>query len=309
MRRLFILLIAITFTSAINSQTNKIDTNYATRAVSAVWMPDGKSVLIAMVKHHRTDRSAPFSSKVFKYDLGSKRVTPLFDNGSNLAPSPDGKTIAFLKRDDNKRTDIYFFNTVTKKETALKTDTSGKNSLSWSPDGKYLMYNIATKGTGQHSVIDICVLNIATKQIKQISQSGKDKSYDPNWCPDSKKIVYYFEKGDGRDQIWLTDINGSFHSNLTNDTTTHNYFPSWFDEQTILYTQAPETIMLMNSDGSNKRKIGGISSYHVKYNTAAGKFVYVRTETDNNVVLYDWKKKTQTIILDGTKMIVNFDQR
>jgi len=168
------------------------------------------------------------------------------------------------------------------------------------------VYNVSHSGTGQHATIDICVLNIATKQIKQITQSGKDKSYDPNWCPDSKKIVYYLEKGDGRDQIWLTDINGSFHTNLTNDTTTHNYFPSWFDEQTIFYTQDPETILMMNLNGSNRRKIEGINSYHIKYNSGAGKFVYVNTESDNNVMVYDWKKKTSTVMLDGTKMIDRF---
>jgi len=305
MKPLFILLVTITITNTIKPQTNKIDTNYATRAVSAVWMPDGKSLLIAVVKYHKRGQ-APFTSKVFNYDLGSKQLTYLFDNGSNLASTLDGKTIAFLKRDDNKRTDIYFFNTVTKKETVLKTDTSRKNSLKWSPDGKNLLYNISHGGTGQHATIDICVLNIATKQIKQITQSGKDKSYDPNWCPDSKKIVYYLEKGDGHDQIWLTDINGSFHTNLTNDTTTHNYFPSWFDKQTILYTQSPEIITLMNVNDRKKSKVEGINAEQVKYNAASGKFVYVTTETDNNVVLYDWKNKTRAIVVDGTKMIDKF---
>jgi len=303
MRPIFILLITVNFTTTIISQTNKVDTNYASRAVSAVWMPAGRSLLISVVKYHKTDRKASFFSKVFNYDISSKQLTPLLENGSNLAPSPDGKTIAFLKRDDNKRSDIYFYNIATKQETIFKTDTSRKNSLSWSPDGKNLLYNISHGGTGQQSTIDICVLNISTKQIKQITQNSKDKSYDPNWCPDSKKIVYYLEKGDGHDQIWLTDISGSFHTNLTNDTTTHNYFPSWLDEQTILYTQSPETIMLMNVIDRKKSRIEEINAEQVKYNIASGNFVYVTTETDNYVVLYDWKNKKQTTILDGTKMI------
>ena len=110
MKTLFILIVTIVFTNPVKSQTSKIDTNYATRAVSAVWMPDGKSLLIAVVKYHKRGQ-APFTSKVFNYDLDTKLLTPLFDNAGNLAPSPDGKTIAFLKRDDRKRTDIYFFNT------------------------------------------------------------------------------------------------------------------------------------------------------------------------------------------------------
>jgi Tol biopolymer transport system component len=306
MKSLFILLFAVVFISAARSQTNKADTNYATRATSAVWMPDGRSLLIAVVKYHKTDQKAPFFSKVFNYDISSKQLNPLLENGSNLAPSPDGKTIAFLKRNDNKRADIYFYNTATKQETIFKTDTSRKNSLSWSPDGKNLLYNISHDGTGQSATIDICVLNIATKQINQITQSGKNKSYDPNWCPDSKKIVYYLEKGDGHDQIWLTDLNGSFHTNLTNDTTTHNYFPSWFDEQTILYTQSPENIMMMNVNDKMKKKIEGVNAEHVKYNSARGNFVYVTTETDNYVFLYDWRNKKQTTILDGTKMTEKF---
>ena len=90
------------------SQTEKVDPNYATRAVSAVWMPDGKALLIAVVKYHKTNQQAPFFSKVFQYNLSSKQLIPLFENGSNLAPSPDGKKIAFLKRNDNKRADIFF---------------------------------------------------------------------------------------------------------------------------------------------------------------------------------------------------------
>jgi Tol biopolymer transport system component len=307
MKKAFILLITLVSAWVVKSQTDKLDTNYATRAVAATWVPDGRSLLISVVKYHKTDRQAPFFSKVFKYDLGSKQLTSLFENGSNLAPSPDGKAIAFLKRDDDKRTDIYSYNTETKQERIFYTDSSRKNALEWSPDGTNLLYNISHSGIGQHSTIDICVLNITTKQVKQITQSGKeDKSYDPNWCPNSKKIVYYLEKGDGHDQIWLTDLSGSFHTNLTNDTTTHNYFASWFDEQTVLYTQNPETIILMNINDKSRRKVEGINSEHVKYNAVAGKFAYINNETDNNVILYDWKKKTRSAILDGAKMIDKF---
>lgn len=288
------------------SQTNKIDTNYATRAVSAVWMQDGRSLLIGVVRYHKTKDNS-FSSRVFKYDIASKQLTPLLDNANNLAPSPDGKTIAFFNIYDNKKNHIHVFDLGTKKEFVLYTDTSSKNALEWSPDGRYLVYNASSKGEGQSSTIDICVLNIATKKVKQVTNSGNDKAYDPGWSPDSKKIVYYLEKGDGHDQIWLTDINGSFHTNLTNDTTTHNYFASWFDEQTILYTQSPETIILMNVNDRKKSKVEGINSEQVKYNSTAGKFVYVtNTETENNVTLFDWKTKQKTILVDGIKMTNKF---
>lgn len=281
------------------------DTNYASRAVSAGWMPDGRSVLISIVKYHRTDQKAPFFSKTFQYQIASKQILPLLKNASNLAPSPGGKKIGFLKRNDNKRNDIYLFDLATKKETLFYTDTLRKNSLKWSPDGKNLVYNIST-GAGPSATIEICVLNTATKQMKQITHSGKDKSYDPNWSPDSRRIVYYVEKGDNHDQIWLTDLDGSFHTNLTNDTATHNYFPSWFDDNTILYTQEPGTIMVMNADGRYKKRIEGINNDQAKYNAKAEKFIYVNTEAENTVILFDARTKQKTILLDGTKMIDKF---
>ena len=94
---------------------------------------------------------------------------------------------------------------------------------------------------------------------------------------------------------------------LQNDTTTHNYFPSWFDEQTILYTQSPETITLMNENDRKKSKIEGINADQAKYNSGTGKFVYVTsTESENAVILFDWKTKRKTIVVDGIKMANKF---
>jgi Tol biopolymer transport system component len=279
------------------AQPAPIDTNYTARAVSIEWMPDGKGILLSVVKFHKTDRNAPFYSKVLRYDLSSKQLEPVMENAGNLAPSPDGNQIAYMRRVDPKRADIYIYTVATKQDRLLPTDTMRKNSLSWSPDGKKLLYNI-NKGSGRNGTVEICVYDLASGQIKQVTQSGDHKSYTPQWCPDSKKIVYYLEKGDSHDQIWLTDIDGSFHTNLTNDTSTHNYFPAWFDEKTILYTRNPDQVIMMNIDGSNKKKVEGIQSFQVKFSPRAGMMGYIQSDPVNQVVLFDWKKKTNTVILD-----------
>ena len=62
----------------------------------------------------------------------------------------------------------------------------------------------------------------------------------------------------------------------------------------------------MNVNERTRKKVEGINAEHVKYNSAAGKFVYVNSETDNNVVLYDLRTKKQTILFDGTKMIEKY---
>ena len=49
--------------------------------------------------------------------------------------------------------------------------------------------------------------------------------------------------------------------------------------------------MLMNSDGNNKQKIEGINSTPVKYNAKAGQLAYIKSEEENKLILFDWKRK------------------
>ena len=93
----------------VKAQPGTTDTNYTTRISSTEWMPDGRGILLGIIKHHKTHQQAPFFSKVFLYDVQTGQLKYLFDDGSNLAPSPDGKMIAFLKRSERKKTDIFFF--------------------------------------------------------------------------------------------------------------------------------------------------------------------------------------------------------
>lgn len=306
MQRLFLLFIVISFAVVSRGLANTEDSNYVTRISSFTWMPDGKAILLGIVKHHKTNHQAPFFSKVSLYNIQSRELKSLFDDGSNLTVSPDGKTIAFLKRNEIKRTAIYFYNMDSRQTAVLEPDTIGKYGLAWSPDGKNLVYNISKKGEGKASTVDICVLDLATKKVKKITSNTTHKSYNPEWSPDSKHIAYYLEKGDGHDQVWLTDLNGSFHKNLTNDTSTHNYYPSWIDNKTIIYTQTPALLMMMHSDGNNKQKIEGINATPVKYNAKAGQLAYIKSEEENKLILFDWKKKTAAEVLDGTKLMGQF---
>ncbi|MEI9810972.1 MAG: hypothetical protein WDO16_25545 [Bacteroidota bacterium] len=54
----------------------------------------------------------------------------------------------------------------------------------------------------------------------------------------------------------------------------------------------------MKTDGSNKQKIEGIHSFLVKYNQATKQAAYITQQPDIKLMLYDWEKKTTTILLD-----------
>lgn len=277
------------------------DSNFVTMITSANWMPDGQALLLSIVKFDKTRKSPPVS-KGFTYHLQRNKLEPLDFEGAGRAASPDGKKLVFVKTKENNKGDIYLFDLAAKMESALVVDTFHKFAPGWSPDGKKIVYNRESNGRGQHSTIEICVVDIATGSVKQITESGKHKSYSPVWAPQGDRIVYYFEKGDNRDQVWLTDAIGSFHRNLTNDTSSHNYYPSWIDENTIAYTRAPNHIMLMNPDGNNRRKLEGIQSFQLKYNPATKQAVYITQRPESKLILFNWKTKTSKVVLEQSAL-------
>lgn len=294
MKRIFFFLL---LSASLEAFTQNADTNLVTVVTTANWAPDGRSLLLKIVKFDKT-RKVPPVAKSFSFDINSRQLQPLFEGGSGLAASPDGKTIVFCKQNEKNKGDLYLYEIATKQQTALVTDTFHKFAPCWSPDGKQIVYNRESNGRGRYATIEVCVANIKTREIKQITQSSSYKSYSPEWAPEGDKIVYYLEKGDSRDQIWLTDANGSFHTNLTNDTTTLNYYPSWIDKSTIVYTLDPGSIMTIKTDGSHKQKIEGLHSFLVKYNPATKKAVYITEQPNSQLVLYDWEKKTSSTLLD-----------
>jgi len=137
MKKYFLIQILIFAGFITFSQTPQADTNYINQVTSLTWMPDGKNILLSVVKYHKTDRNAPFFSKVFQYDFQSKKLKPVMDNGSELTPSPDGKMIAYMKRNDDTRADIYLYNLETK-QAAYATQQ---------PHNKVMLYDWEKKTT------------------------------------------------------------------------------------------------------------------------------------------------------------------
>jgi Tol biopolymer transport system component len=300
MKKHFLLITLLCGISNAYSQ-DAADSNFVTMVTAVSWMPDGKSLLLNVVKFDKTRKVSPVF-KGFSFSLAKKELVPLAFEGNSRAASPDGRTLVFVKPKENNKSDIYLFDLATGKETALVVDTFSKASPNWSADGKKIAYNRESNGRGRNATLEICVVDINTKEIKQVTESGKYKSYNPVWAPEGDRIVYYFETGDNRDQVWLTDANGSFHTNLTNDTATHNFYPSWIDKHTIVYTQSPNQVMTMKTDGSKKEKVEGLSSFMVKYNPATRLAVYITQQPDSKLMLYDWKKKKNSVLLDQSAL-------
>lgn len=292
MKTISVLVSLLLTNSTLFAQGN--DTQYVNRISAFSWMPDGKSILLNVLKIDKSEKSMPVASK-YRFDINTTNIELLPIDGSGLAASPDGKSVAYIKRVNN-HDQIYAYEFVSKQHKPLVSDTLRKYAVGWSPDGNNLIYNTQT-GRGSGAEVQICIFNILTQQSAQISKNTGYRSYGPVWNPKNDKIVYFLEKGDQHDQIYLTDAKGSFYANLTNDTTTHNYSPTWLNEHSIFYIQAPDYVMTMNIDGTNRQKIEEVRTTQIKFNSRLMKAAYL--DNDGKLILVNWADKTTKVLIDA----------
>ncbi|MBP6178852.1 MAG: PD40 domain-containing protein [Anaerolineales bacterium] len=112
---------------------------------AAQWSPDSRSILLrdVVIRHDQ------FVTQLFLYDLGSGSLVDLSENESmeNIlaAWSPDGRQIAVVRRDLSvPRGDQIWLMQADGSDPRAITDTPAvlHGSLSWSPDGKYILHDL-----------------------------------------------------------------------------------------------------------------------------------------------------------------------
>lgn len=103
----------------------------------------------------------------------------------NPVMSPNGKKIVF-----NQREDLIVMN------------IDGTNRLniglgyhpSWSPDGKYIIYQIAQDDGYFITESDLYIANVSTGKIIELTSTKDQLEANPCWSPNGKQVVYNCEK-------------------------------------------------------------------------------------------------------------------
>ena len=287
------------------SQTDSMVTNVLTFN----WTPDGKSLVFTVIRGDKA-RKLPSVLSIFKLDISSGVTTLLVKNARNPNVSPQGDKMAYAKINGQglgANNDIYIYDFKKNESIPVIIDSFRKSSPSWSPDGNKLVYSVARtiKGPDQSPIetSDICIIEIKTGKVKVIAEGGPFMTQAPAWAPKGDKIAYYLEKGDNHDQIYLTNELGEFHTNLTADTSTHNYYPSWFGDK-ILFTQAPGMPTVMDAKGA-KSKINGLQAFWSIYNESADKIAFLTPGSRANpseLKLFNLKTKEIVQVLSKEKL-------
>ena len=187
--------------------------------------------------------------------------------GDEPVISPDNQLIAYIK---NKQV----WTISNDKKPAQLFETKGAvGSLSWSPDGKLLLF---TDNRGTHSLIS--VYDLATQSVRYIEPSfSRDSS--PKWSPDGEKISFIRRPGGNGEpqplleqrhspwEIWVADAgtgkgNRRWKSAETlrgSISTTHGGANlNWGAENTLIYLSYEDGwphLYAMNADSGPSRQL------------------------------------------------------
>ncbi len=173
------------------------------RYIQAKWMPDGKSIIFLA----REKANSPFQIWQVEYPGGeARRITNDANDYRYFDIASDG---SFLITSQEKE----FYNLWTvpvddfskaKQLTFSSELKHGMSGISWTPDGKKLVYALIENVTDS----SVWTLDLESLQTRQITFDEAQIDQFPKITPDGKNIIFASNRKDGF-HIWQVGIDGT----------------------------------------------------------------------------------------------------
>lgn len=141
---------------------------------------------------------------------------------SPLAWSPDGKFIAFVAYDGERRQggqELYILEPSSGQVQRLTTNTYVDDAPSWSPDSTQLAFTSTQTGYNE-----IYAINVATSERRQITYFTR--GYTPHWSPDGNWIAFESNLDYNRD-LYIIHPDGYGLRRLTYRHSAVDLLPAW----------------------------------------------------------------------------------
>jgi Tol biopolymer transport system component len=208
------------------------------------WSPEGKRLLVSVIER-KPDWSDYDAEKwrLFVVDLESGALRRIETGSSFGCFSPDGKRVAYGKHWGANQ-EVFVMDLATGDRVNVSRSPAKDNAPTWSPDGKRIAFTSDRDG-GQ------ALWTVAPdgSDPRRLTKSDGPKPFTPAWSLDGKEILYYAEKGDNRDQVWIVGADGSGATNVTHDEE-HNIYPGWGPKGTLVFAVKGRLVSMPRAGGA-----------------------------------------------------------
>lgn len=180
---------------------------------------------------------------LIQLDLSSNKTT-ILDRGSIYADyAPDGNYLAVARLVDGQR-DIWLRDK-DGRWSQVTHDESRESGPEWTHDGAGLLYNGDVDGH-----MEILIWDRSSGEVKPVTSWAGPKPYNPQCAFNKGDILFYLEKGDGKDQIFLMSLGSGSMRNLSKNDH-HEYFPRWIDDHSYFFQRGDEGVYMRRIDDPN----------------------------------------------------------
>jgi len=232
------------------------------------WSPDGWWIAFS---EYAGGEFSPEKRSVFisRRDGSQRRL--LTPNAIWVTWSPDGKRLAF-QSSRTGNAEIFVVDTDGSNVIQLTDHPARESAPAWSPAGDRIAF---TSNRGDN--VDVYVMNTNGDTVRRLTEDpGSD--YNPAWSPDGEHIVFYRSHNDGRDQIWVREVDGAREWNVTDDEA-NNIFPCFLADGSIGFTSTASMgtprVIRVDADGSNRRAVGPYGPFFARWSPDGGTIAFI----------------------------------
>jgi len=223
--------------------------------LNPVWAPSGRFIYFS------SDRGGglnlwrvPVASDGTPRDL-PQQLTNGGGQDVDAAISPDGARLAFAILSQNADLWRLPVSPQTGKPTgppeAVIATTREDSRGSWSPDGRYIVFNSDRGGQ-----MNVWLYSLADGSTRQLTH-GPGGDFQANWSPDGARIAFFSSRA-GKVNIWTVDVASGQIAQLTR-TRSMDVNPFFSPDGSRIAFQSDRSgrleVWVMNADGSDPRQL------------------------------------------------------